>query len=97
MDSARHEAVRRHRRRQRARGVVRVEVQVLASDAALIREVAAALRGDPEPARQLREFLRAALRPPRGTLLDRLCCDLPDAVMDEVLARPRDLPRDVSL
>lgn len=97
MRSAPHEAVSRYRRRQRGRGVARVEVQLLACDVALIRELAAALRGDPERARELRGAIGEALRPPHGSLLDSLRCDLPDAVLDEALARPRELPRDLAL
>ena len=97
MSSARQAAVVRHRHRQRGRGVARVEVQLLASDVALIRELAAALRGDPERARELRGAIGEALRPLHGTLLDSLRCDLPDAVLDEALARSRALPRTVSL
>lgn len=96
MSSAQHKAVASHRRRQRDRGVVRVEVQAPETDAALLREVAAALRGEPERARAVRTTVREALRRPARSMLDLLACDLADDVVDEALARPRELPRDVS-
>ena len=68
-------ALAEHRRRQRGRGLRRVEVQVRGEDAALFRAVAAALadlaRADearailrrgfaPEPARSLKDLLASA-------------------------------------
>jgi len=97
MSTAQHKALVRHRRRQRARGLVRVEVEAPATDAPLIREVAAALRGDPERARGLRDQLREGLRPGERSILDLLACDLPDDVVDAVLTRPHDFPREVDL
>lgn len=98
--SAQRKAVERHRRRRRALGVVRVEVQAPRPDAQLIRDLAAALRGEPARANALRARLRAGLKPaPRKDrgLLAVLACDLPDEVFDWALARTPDYGRDVEL
>lgn len=98
MTSAQRKAVRTHRDRQRRRGVARVEVQAPVGDAPLIRELAAALRGEPARAGRVRAQLREALRPPsKRSLLDLLACDLPDELVEEALERPRDLGRDIRL
>lgn len=52
-----------HRRRQAARGLRRLEVQVLATDAALVRKVVAALT-DPEEATSARAYLNQRFDPP---------------------------------
>ena len=85
-----------HRRHQKAKGLVRVEVQAPAADTALIREVAAALRTGARRAAQVRSLLRRSLRPQKS-LLELLALDLPDDVMDEALARPKVRGRDVEL
>jgi hypothetical protein len=93
MSSAR-KAVIAHWTRRKDRGIVRLEVQAPASDAGLIRALGAALRGDEQRARELRAVLRSALRPEgNGTLLDLLACDISDELVDEALARPRDVGR----
>ncbi len=96
-------ALRRHRQRRKRRGIVRVEVQAPRGDAALIRLLAAELRADSDAARRLRALLHEALAlAPNGSLLEMLACDLPgdrdaDGLIDEALARDRELPRDVEL
>jgi hypothetical protein len=82
--------------RQRAKGLVRVEVEASRTDASLLREVAAALRSGERRANALRSLLRKSLRPQQG-FLELLALDLPDAVVDSALARPRSLPRKVKL
>ena len=56
MMDARTKAVKSHRRRLRARGLKRVEVQVPAREAEVIRKAAAMLR-DPAEAAKLRKHL----------------------------------------
>jgi hypothetical protein len=90
-------ALQGHRRRQKERALARVEVQAPITDAPLLREVAATLRGEIRRASEVRARIRAALRPRGESLLDRLKCDLPDAVVDDVLSRPDDRGRAVEL
>ena len=98
MNSAQRKAVHLHRDRQKQRGVVRVEVQAPASDAALLRELAAALRSDGTRARKVRARVREALQPPKKqSIRELLACDLPDEVVEEALERPLDFGRDVDL
>ena len=89
-------AVRSHRRHQKAKGLVRVEVQAPATDAGLIREVAAELRSGSRRAAEVRSLLRRSLRPEKS-LVELLALDLPDDVVDRALARPKDRGRDVEL
>jgi hypothetical protein len=88
MSKAQRDAVGNHRRRQKAKGLVRVEVQAGAADTALLREVAAMLRTGSRRAAQVRSALRRSLRPQKS-LLELLAVDLPDDVMGEALARPK--------
>lgn len=98
MKTPRRSAVNTHRRQQKAKGLVRVEVQAPASDAALIREVAAELRSGTRRAAEVRSLLRRSLRP-RKSLRELLAlgATLPDADFDAVLDRQRDLGREVAL
>lgn len=93
--SSRH-SLKTHRRHQKAKGLVRVEVQAPATDAALIREVAAELRSGTRRAAEVRSLLRRSLRPQKS-LRELLALDLPDETLDEVLTRPRDRGREVDL
>jgi hypothetical protein len=100
MSTAQREALATHRRRRRDSGVVRVEVQVPAIDAALVRDLAAVLRGEPEAAQTLRAQLRAAIAVPRtSAIFDIFGSDLPDSYFDGVFEHDRrgDMPRDVGL
>lgn len=98
METTQTRAVRNHRDRQRKRGIARVELQVPECDAPLLREIAGALREDPERAQRTRAALQQALGPAASeSLLELLACDLPDEVVEEALERPRDLGRDPSL
>lgn len=96
MKRTQRNAVRSHRRQQEARGLVRVEVQAPAPDAALIREVAAQLRSGSRRAAEVRSLLRRSLQPERN-LMQLLALDLPDRVVDRALHRPRSRGRDVEL
>ena len=82
------------RKRRQRQGFVRVEVQVRKEDAALVRNVAAAL-GDPERERETRAILRERIATPRRGSLKALLASAPLEGID--LDRPRDFGRDVSL
>jgi hypothetical protein len=98
VSTAQKQATRAHRQRAQRRGLVRVEVTVDVADRALVREVAGRLRDDAEQAHHLRDALRRLLTGhEERNLLDELACELPDEVVDEALARPRDLGRAVEL
>lgn len=98
MAEAQRHATRAHRERTKKRGLVRLEVRVDAVDGPLLREVAGRLRDDAEAAGRLREELRRLLAgSAERTLLDELACELPDEVLDEALARPRDVGRRVEI
>jgi hypothetical protein len=83
-------ATRTHRRRARARGLVRVEVQALRKDADLIRAVAEMLRGELREADALRAALARALsRPEVKTAFDIFGSELPDETFSGVFDQPR--------
>lgn len=83
-------ATRTHRRRAAARGLVRVEVQALKKDAALLRELAETLRGEIEKADTLRATLVKALSDQDvGTAFDVFGSDLPDEVFEGVFDQRR--------
>jgi hypothetical protein len=87
-------AVTEHRRRRRAQGLKRVEVQAADADAGLLRAVAAAL-ADPARAPAARRWLRTRFLPPPATDLKAL---LESAPLDGIdLERSRDTGRDVAL
>lgn len=82
-----------HRRRMRQRGLRRVEVQVRAEDAALIRAVALLL-ADPAQADAARAALRGSILT-KGRDLKTLLESAPLEGLD--LDRPRDSGRDIDL
>jgi hypothetical protein len=85
MSNAQGKALATHHRRRRDSGVVRVEVQVPAIDAALVRDLAAVPRGKPQAAQAPRARLRTAIAVPRAS-----------AVFDIAEARlARDVIRDL--
>jgi hypothetical protein len=87
-------AVAAHRRRLRARGLRRVEVEVPAEDAPLLRAVAKAL-ADPARAPQARALLRDRFGLAPGTSLKALLEAAPLEGVD--LERGRDTGRPVEL
>jgi hypothetical protein len=100
MSNAQRKALTTHRRRRRDGGVVRVEIQVPAIDAALLRDLAAMLRGKPDAAQAIRNQLRSVVAKPRAaSVFEIFGSDLPDAYFDGVFAQNRrlDPPRDVEL
>lgn len=80
----------RHRRRARARGLVRLEVQAARGDAGLIKALARTLRDDTDRARDLRVSLSRALTGGDvRTAFDVFGSDLPDEVFEGVFDQPR--------
>jgi hypothetical protein len=88
---ATRKAVTDHRRRQKRKGLERVEVQVSASDAPLIRAVARRLREEAPDSELLRGHLRAATAdvPDGAKLRELIFCDLPDEAFEPMLRRDR--------
>jgi hypothetical protein len=87
-------ALSEHRRRQRARGLRRLELQVTAADAPLLRAVAAAL-ADPARAEAARRALRERFPAPAAPSLKAL---LEAAPLDDLpLDRTPDPGRAVEL
>ena len=83
-------AIRTHRWRAAARGLVRVEVQASKKDADLIRALAATLRGEAEKAEALRATLaKALLHPEVRSAFDVFGSDLPDENFADVFDHPR--------
>jgi hypothetical protein len=83
-------ATTRHRRRAAARGLVRIEVHAPKRDAALIRAMAATLRGKPENARPLRSAMASILiNPEAKTAFDVFGSELPDDAFAGVFEQPR--------
>ena len=96
---AQRKATRAHRRRAAARGLVRVEVQAPAGDAALIKSVAATLRGPSQRAAALRSALTKSLSGTQvKSAFDIFGSDLSDEVFEGVFDQPRPRQwRDVEL
>ena len=100
MSNARHKNPPGHRRRPRDSGVVRVAVQVPAIDAALLRGLAAVLRGDAMAAGAVRaQLLSVVTGSGTANVLDMFGSDLPDVYFDGVFDHDRheDVPRDIVL
>jgi hypothetical protein len=100
MPNAQQNALNAHRRRRRDGGMVRVEVQVPAIDAAILRDVAAILRGNSDTAQTVRNQLRSVVAKPRvESVFGIFGSDLPDRYFDGVFdqCRQADPPRDVEL
>ena len=83
-------ATRPHRCRATTRRLVRVEVQALQEDAALIRAVAETLRCRNEKAEVLRSALaKALMHPEPTTAFDIFGSELPDEAFAGVFDQPR--------
>jgi hypothetical protein len=86
MMDARTKAVKSHRKRLRKRGFKRVEVQVPAGEAAVIRKAAAILRNPTEDAVRLRQHLGFGPEPGRAlTALDIFAMPEPLSAEGEAL------------
>ncbi len=89
--SSQRKASTAHRRRAAARGLVRVEVQALQSDAGLIRGLAEELRKGSDRARSLRATLQQALIDPRvRTAFDVFGSELADEAFSGVFDEARE-------
>jgi hypothetical protein len=91
-------AMEDYRRRLKAKGVVRFEIQATERDAALIRRAARILQEETEAAGKLRAALVNAVgdEPKRG--LKELLASAPwDDEFDQYLVRDRSQPRNVDL
>jgi hypothetical protein len=80
--------------------MVRVEVQVPAVDAPMLRDVAAVLRGRPDAAQAMRDQLRSAIPPSEPmSVFDMFGSELPDEYFEGVFdsVRQKDTGRDVPL
>lgn len=91
--------VAEHRRRYRAMGLARVEVQVPQADAGLVRKLAQRLRANDPRAEKLRAELAASVATEQTakSMFEALACDLPDEAFEPMLQRDRGPPRDVDL
>jgi hypothetical protein len=94
MPSTRRKPLAAYRRRLKRRGVVRVEVQVRKSDAALVRDVVQALT-DPAREAETRAILRQHFGAPKAKGLKALLAAAPLEGID--LTRERDFGRRVPL
>jgi hypothetical protein len=87
-------AVELHRERQRARGLVRLELQVNREDVSLLRQLAQAL-ADPARAEATRAMLRSRLAPPPAADLKALLESAP-CLEGLDMERGSDLGRDIA-
>jgi hypothetical protein len=94
MPSTRKSALASHRRRLKARGVVRLELRVRKSDVALVRGVAAAL-ADPARAIEARAVLRDHFAQASARGLKALLAAAPLEGIE--LRRARDTGREIDL
>jgi len=94
MSSTQKKTLSAYRRRQKRRGIMRLEVHVRKDDAALIRGVAKAL-ADPGRATEARTLLRERFSAVQAKGLKQLLAAAPLEGID--LSRERDLGRDVAL
>jgi hypothetical protein len=100
MSGTQRKALTEHRRRRRDDGIVRVEVQVPAIDAGILRGLAAILRGNPDAARAMRDRLRSVVTEPgAASVFEIFGSELPDSSFEGVFKRREqdDLPRDAEL
>ncbi len=90
-NSAQRKATAAHRRRNRAKGLVRVEIQVPRADAAMLRQLAEMLRSSNVTAEEARAGLKSALEtsPQPKSALDIYASGLPDEYFEGVFGRVR--------
>jgi hypothetical protein len=92
--SAQRAATAAHRKRAKAKGLVRIEVQVPKRDAALVRKLARSLRGPEARASSLRQSLGSSLADSdEGSVLSMFASDLPDEYFEGVFDRVRDISK----
>jgi len=94
MTPSQKNAVKRHRKRQAKKGIVRMEVTVPEADKPLVRTIAANLRAGGEIAERTRSALSAVLNPYIGMNLKELFENAPP--LDELdLERSKETARDI--
>jgi hypothetical protein len=87
--ASQRKATANHRKRIRAKGLVRLEIQVPQKDVKLVRELAERLRAGSKIA-ELRNVLKAALGGDRPkTVLEMFASDLPDEYFEGVFDHER--------
>ncbi len=88
-------ATANHRKRIRAKGLVRVEVQVPAGDAALLRGLAERLRASDQSSEAARAGLKSAVetQPQPQSALDIYASDLPDEYFEGVFDHVRTISK----
>jgi hypothetical protein len=95
---AQRAATAAHRKRSKAKGLVRIEVKVPAADAELVRRVATNLRAVGAKSRAVRRSLRSVLaESTKGSALDIYASDLPDEYFEGVFDRKRTASRPIKL
>jgi hypothetical protein len=95
MNTSQRKAVSRHRKRQKEKGMVRMEVSVPDSDRELIRQTAANLRAGGELAEKTRDALSSVLNPYEGMNLKELIESAPLEGLE--LERSKETWRDIEL
>ena len=93
MNSSQRKAVSRHRRRQKEKGMVRMEVSVPDSDRELIRQTAANLRAGGKIAEQTRAAMNSIINPFAGMNLKELIEAMPLGELE--IERSRETGRDI--
>lgn len=94
MAGSREKALKNHRRRLKEKGFRRVEVEARDADAALIRQLAKALRADGETAREARQLLVELLASEQTGLKELLLSSPLEGVR---ISRSRDTGRPIEL
>lgn len=96
MTPAQKKAVKDYRKRQKEKGLVRVEINVPNADKQLIKRVAENLRAGGDKAARTREALATALNPYEGMNLKELLENAPP--LDELdLERSKEVARDIDI
>lgn len=92
--ASQRKAAATQRKRSRARGHVRIEIQVPRADVPLLRDVARQLRSAGTRAEAARLKLRSVLtRPEPRTVLEMFASDLPDEYFEGVFDHVRTVSR----
>ena len=95
MTPSQNKAIKSYRNRQKAKGIVRVEVAVPETDRELIRQTAANLRAGGEIAEKTRAAMRSVINPYAGMNFKQLLEAAP--IEDLELERSKETTRDIEL
>jgi len=96
MTPVQKKAVDEYRKRQKEKGIVRVEINIPETDKPLIRDVAKGLRSGGETADKIRAAMKSALNPYAGMGLKELLENAPP-FEDLDLERSTETGRDIEL